>query len=119
MAGLTIDLARGYMTPRMARWMETQLLVLHIQGLVEVEEEHRQLCFHIMVAKKYGDPNRVIIEIETPQILMELELIPDVDSPSTPEKAESNLSDSHDTSTRKPLSGDAPLAGPRLYLPRL
>jgi hypothetical protein len=56
MAGLTVDLARGYMTPREVRWMEIQLLILHSFGLVEVEEEHYQLCFHIMVSKRYDEP---------------------------------------------------------------
>jgi hypothetical protein len=60
-AGLTIDLARSYMTPGEVKWMEIQLLILHSYGAVEVIEEHHQLCFHIMVAKKYDDPERVTV----------------------------------------------------------
>jgi hypothetical protein len=73
MAGLTIDLARGYMSTRQVHWMEWHLLILHVQGLVEVEEEHHQLCFHIMVAKKYGDPTRIQVEtlpVEIPDYLI-------------------------------------------------
>jgi hypothetical protein len=69
MAGPTVDLARGGMTPRQVRWMEHYLLVLYGYGLVEVEEERHQLCFHILVRKRY-DSNWVetvpsVIDTET------------------------------------------------------
>jgi hypothetical protein len=51
LSGATVDLARRYMTPKEVRWMEIQLFLLHIRGRVEVMEEHRQLCFHIMVLR--------------------------------------------------------------------
>jgi len=56
LAGLTVDLARRRMTTEQARWVEQYLLPLHFQGLVEVEEEYRQFCFHIMVSGNYGKP---------------------------------------------------------------
>jgi len=55
LAGLTVDLARRRMSPRQVKWIELQLLVMHAKGWVEVEEEHHQLCFHIMVARSYGE----------------------------------------------------------------
>lgn len=123
MAGLTVDLARSYMNVRQTRWMEVHLLILHSMGLVEVEEEHRQLCFHIMVAKKYGDPNRVTIETESAQVPQEFQpyAIEPTDtnqnSPSLPPQAGSDADHPNDPGPRRPLSGDSPLAGPGLSFP--
>jgi Family of unknown function (DUF5715) len=56
LAGLTIDLARKRMTKAEVRWIELRLLYYHARGWVIVEEEHAQLCFHIMVSGRYGEP---------------------------------------------------------------
>lgn len=69
LAGTTIDLARRQMTPAQAQWVELYLLPLHAQGMVEVEEEFRQRCFHIMVAGTYGTNNIPIIEQEPVELL--------------------------------------------------
>ena len=74
MAGSTIDFARGRMTPIEVRWLELRLLLPHIQGLVEVEEEHHQLCFHIQVAKRYPFP----IPIETESAPVSDQLIEEI-----------------------------------------
>jgi hypothetical protein len=66
LAGTTVDLARRRMTPEQGRWVEVYLLPLHAQGMVEVEEEYRQFCFHIMVAGNYGTP---FIEQEPVELL--------------------------------------------------
>jgi hypothetical protein len=66
LAGLTVDLARRRMTPEQAHWVELYLSPLHAQGIVEIEEEYRQLCFHIMVGGNYGIQ---LIETESVEIL--------------------------------------------------
>jgi hypothetical protein len=37
------------------KWMESYLLNLKAQGLIETAEERREPVFHIMVAKRYED----------------------------------------------------------------
>jgi hypothetical protein len=125
MAGLTVDLARSYMTPRMVRWMELQLLVLHADGLVEVEEEHHQLCFHIMVAKRY-DGERIAVETSTIGETILEERTDGSDSgptattdnnqsiPAGPDRAPDR---SPDPSPKRSDAGDNPLAGPGLPVP--
>jgi hypothetical protein len=54
LAGLTVDLARRRMTKEQALFVEHWLLPLYAMKLVEVEEEYRQFCFHIMVSGEYG-----------------------------------------------------------------
>jgi len=63
LAGTTIDLARRRMTVEEGKWVEIYLLPLHAEGMVEVEEEYRQRCFHIMVSGNYGT-EAPTIEIE-------------------------------------------------------
>jgi len=55
LAGLTVDLERKNLTIEQVRFIEVKLLPLQNQGLIEIEEEHRELCFHIMVSGRYGD----------------------------------------------------------------
>lgn len=54
LAGLTVDLARKRMTKAQAEFVEQWLAPLYAMKLVEVEEEYRQFCFHIMVSGNYG-----------------------------------------------------------------
>ena len=86
MAGSTIDFARGRMTPLEVRWMELRLLLPHIQGLIEVEEEHHQLCFHIQVAMRY--PHPIPIETESIPVSDQLEEIPNGTGNNDPGKPE-------------------------------
>jgi hypothetical protein len=54
LAGLTLDLQRRGMTRQEVRFVERYLLYLRALGLVEPEEERRQLVFHIMVSERYA-----------------------------------------------------------------
>jgi hypothetical protein len=54
LAGLTVDLARRRMSKEQAQFVEQWLMPLYTRKLVEVEEEYRQFCFHIMVSGEYG-----------------------------------------------------------------
>jgi Family of unknown function (DUF5715) len=55
LAGITVDLARRGLTPAQHKFMEDYLKNLRDQGLVEVAEERRQKCFHVMVSDRYTD----------------------------------------------------------------
>lgn len=68
LAGLTIDLARKRMTKAEVRWIELRLLYYYGRGWVIVEEEFHQLCFHIMVSGRYGQP---IETIPSPPVSLE------------------------------------------------
>lgn len=52
-AGIAFDIRRRGMTPTQIHWLQWRLLVLNTQGLVIVEEELRQPCFHVVVAGSY------------------------------------------------------------------
>ena len=54
LAGLTIDIAKHGMTRRQHKWMEDYLVRMRDLGLVEVAEERKQACFHVMVSEKYA-----------------------------------------------------------------
>jgi len=53
LAGLTLDLQRRGMSKQEVRFVERYLFYLRALGLVEPEEERRQLVFHIMVSERY------------------------------------------------------------------
>jgi hypothetical protein len=72
LAGLTVDLARRRMSKEQAQFVEQWLMPLHTGGLVEVEEEYRQFCFHIMVSGDYG---KLLDTIPLEHVDMSLELL--------------------------------------------
>lgn len=55
LAGITVDLARRGLTPSQHKFMEDYLKNLRDLGLIEVAEERRQKCFHVMVSDRYTD----------------------------------------------------------------
>ena len=55
LAGLTVDLGKRGLTRKQHQWIENYLAKLRELGLVEVAEERRQACFHIMVSERYSD----------------------------------------------------------------
>jgi Family of unknown function (DUF5715) len=61
LTGATIDIAKSGLNRRELAWMRERLLSLQNQGLIDVEEEFRQACFHITVYKEYApdQPSRV------------------------------------------------------------
>jgi hypothetical protein len=54
LTGATIDIAKSGLSRRELAWMRQQLLTVQNQGLIDVEEEFRQACFHITVYKEYA-----------------------------------------------------------------
>lgn len=55
LAGITVDIQRRGMTRQQVKWMESYLMPLREQGLIEPEEERHQWVFHIAVSGRYGD----------------------------------------------------------------
>src|SRR5512146_1505203 len=55
LAGLTVDLGKRGLTKKQHQWIENYLAKLRELGLVEVAEERRQACFHVMVSERYSD----------------------------------------------------------------
>ena len=55
LAGITVDLARRGLTPSQHLFMENYMKNLRDLGLIEVAEERRQRCFHVMVSDRYTD----------------------------------------------------------------
>ena len=56
LTGGTIDIAKSGMSRRELVWMRDHLLAMQTAGLIDVEEEFRQPCFHITVYKSYAAP---------------------------------------------------------------
>ena len=52
--GASIDIGKSGMTGREIEWMRRYLLTLQNAGLIDVEEEFEQACFHITVYDIYG-----------------------------------------------------------------
>lgn len=52
--GAAVDIAKRGMTRREIEWMRRYLLALQNAGLIDVEEEFYQSCFHITVYDTYG-----------------------------------------------------------------
>lgn len=72
LAGLTVDLERKSLTLEEAQFIEHWLLPLRVKNLVEVEEEYREFCFHIMVSGDYGVMPQQI-DVEEPQLQISIE----------------------------------------------
>jgi len=56
LTGGTIDIAKTGMNRKELVWMRNHLLALQLAGMIDVEEEFRQPCFHITVYKDYNAP---------------------------------------------------------------
>lgn len=56
LTGGTIDIAKSGMNRKELVWMRNRLLAMQLAGMIDVEEEFRQPCFHITVYKNYGAP---------------------------------------------------------------
>jgi hypothetical protein len=63
-AGIAVDIARRPLNGNQIRWLQFRLLYYHALGLVIVEEELKQPCFHIVVSGNYpnGDSGVQLIE---------------------------------------------------------
>jgi Family of unknown function (DUF5715) len=55
LTGGTIDIAKQGLTAREIGWMRGWLIPLEQKGLIDVEEEFKQSCFHISVYKRYAE----------------------------------------------------------------
>ena len=55
LAGITVDLAKRGLTRTQHKWVEDYLKNLRDLGLVEIAEERRQACFHVMVSDRYTE----------------------------------------------------------------
>jgi hypothetical protein len=53
LTGATIDIAKHGMTAQEIGWMRAWLLPLQEAGMIDVEEEFQQSCFHITVYKSF------------------------------------------------------------------
>lgn len=56
LTGATIDIAKKGMSRGELKWMRDELLPMQQKGIIDVEEEFRQACFHITVYKAYLPP---------------------------------------------------------------
>jgi hypothetical protein len=65
-AGIAVDIARRPLNGSQIRWLEFRLLYYHALGLVIVEEELKQPCFHIVVSGDYPNGNTGVQLIESP-----------------------------------------------------
>ncbi len=54
LTGATIDIAKSGLSKKEMLWMRNQLLNYQNAGVLDVEEEFRQRCFHITVYKNYA-----------------------------------------------------------------
>lgn len=54
LTGATIDIAKSGLSRRELQWMRSELLAYQNAGVLDVEEEFHQRCFHITVYKNYG-----------------------------------------------------------------
>ena len=55
LAGLTVDIQRRGLSREQIKWMQTYMLPLKEQGLIEPEEERHQWVFHVMVSGRYTE----------------------------------------------------------------
>ena len=58
LTGATIDIAKSGLSRREMQWMRNQLLGYQNAGVLDVEEEFHQRCFHITVYKNYASASR-------------------------------------------------------------
>jgi len=61
-----VDIARRPLSGEQIRWLEFRLLYYHALGLVIVEEELKQPCFHIVVSGNYPNGDSGVQLIESP-----------------------------------------------------
>lgn len=54
LTGATIDIAKSGLSRRELQWMRSELVAYQNAGVIDVEEEFHQRCFHITVYKNYG-----------------------------------------------------------------
>ena len=54
LTGATIDIAKSGLSRREMQWMRDHLFAYQTAGVIDVEEEFRQRCFHITVYKNYS-----------------------------------------------------------------
>jgi hypothetical protein len=59
LTGSTIDIAKSGLSRRELQWMRRELLAYQNAGIIDVEEEFHQRCFHITVYKNHssGSPS--------------------------------------------------------------
>jgi len=55
MAGLTVDINKRGLTRKQHKWIEDYLKKYRDEGLIEVAEERRQACFHVMISERYSE----------------------------------------------------------------
>jgi uncharacterized protein YcbK (DUF882 family) len=55
LAGLTVDIGKRGLSKKQHKWIESYFAKLRDLGLIEVAEERRQACFHVMVSERYSD----------------------------------------------------------------
>lgn len=55
MAGLTVDINKRGITKKQHKWIENYLKKYRDEGIIEVAEERRQACFHVMISERYSD----------------------------------------------------------------
>jgi hypothetical protein len=58
LTGATIDIAKSGLSRRELEWMRGQLFAYQSAGVIDVEEEFRQRCFHITVYKSFAAGSR-------------------------------------------------------------
>ena len=68
LTGATIDIAKSGLSRKEMQWMRNELLAYQNAGLIDVEEEFRQRCFHITVYKNYdsASPRKPATNAVTP-----------------------------------------------------
>jgi Family of unknown function (DUF5715) len=54
LTGATIDIAKSGLSRTQMQWMRDHLFAYQTAGVIDVEEEFRQRCFHITVYKSYA-----------------------------------------------------------------
>jgi hypothetical protein len=54
LTGATIDIAKSGLSRHEMQWMRSELFAYQNAGVIDVEEEFHQRCFHITVYKSYG-----------------------------------------------------------------
>jgi hypothetical protein len=59
LTGATIDIAKSGLSRREMQWMRDHLSAYQTAGVIDVEEEFRQRCFHITVYKNYAPASSV------------------------------------------------------------
>ena len=68
LTGATIDIAKSGLSRKEMQWMRNELLAYQKAGVIDVEEEFRQRCFHITVYKNYDSvsPHKPATDAATP-----------------------------------------------------